>query len=152
MKKYINPISDIFVRYLLGSEENKKLLLDFINTILCDSGFEGAKDITLLNPFNIVSIANSKESILDVKAVDSHNRIFNVEIQVLNDSRYANRTLYYWAKLYSDQLEEGEKYKNLDPVICINLLNFTIFPDLQRPHSCFLPIEKDSLDVILSSE
>ena len=30
----LNPMADVFVRYLLGSEENKDILIDFINAVL----------------------------------------------------------------------------------------------------------------------
>ncbi len=53
MRRIVNPTSDIFVRFLLGLEENKPILLDFVNTILLDSEFEPAVDLTILNPFNL---------------------------------------------------------------------------------------------------
>ena len=34
------------------------------------------------------------------------------------------RSLYYWSKLYSEQLNEGEDYSILKRTICINILNF----------------------------
>ncbi len=34
------------------------------------------------------------------------------------------RSLYYWSKLYSEQLNEGEDYSLLKRTICINILNF----------------------------
>ena len=34
------------------------------------------------------------------------------------------RSLYYWSKLYSEQLNEGEDYSVLKRTICINILNF----------------------------
>ena len=33
-------------------------------------------------------------------------------------------SLYYWSKLYSEQLNEGEDYSVLKRTICINILNF----------------------------
>ncbi|MBI9103676.1 MAG: Rpn family recombination-promoting nuclease/putative transposase [Spirochaetales bacterium] len=104
------------------------------------------------NHLNLVTIAGGKESILDVKARDSANRQFNVEIQVFNDSAFRNRTLYYWAKLYTEQLGEGEKYGDLNPVICINVLDYVQFKGLDRPHSCFLPLEMTQKDMILCGQ
>ena len=34
------------------------------------------------------------------------------------------RSLFYWSKLYSEQLNEGEDYSVLKRTICINILNF----------------------------
>ncbi len=97
MERIVNPTSDFFVRYLLGSEENKAILLDFINTILKDSGFNPAVKLKIMNPFNLKTFSESKESILDVKAEDENRRIFDVEIQVIGNSRYIKRSLYSWA-------------------------------------------------------
>lgn len=36
---YVKPTSDIFIKYLFGTEENKFLLLAFINAVLENSGF-----------------------------------------------------------------------------------------------------------------
>ncbi len=152
MLKYVNPVSDIFVRYLLGSEENTPVLKDFINTILEDSDTRLAEKITILTPFCLSDIAEGKESILDVKAVDSHNRTFNVEIQVFPDRDYEKRTLFYWSRLYSEQLGEGEDYGKLHPVICINLLNFIFFDQFVSAHSCFLPLEKNHTNIVLSDQ
>ncbi len=34
------------------------------------------------------------------------------------------RSLYYWSKLYEEQLNEGEDYSQLKRTVCINILNF----------------------------
>ncbi len=75
MERIVNPTSDFFVRYLLGSEENKDILLDFINTILNDSGFNPAVNLEIMNPFNLITFSDSKESILGVKAEEEKMKI-----------------------------------------------------------------------------
>ncbi|MBF0411958.1 MAG: PD-(D/E)XK nuclease family transposase [Desulfamplus sp.] len=42
---YIKPTSDIFIKYLLGTEEHKDLLLSFINAVMTDSGFPLVKSV-----------------------------------------------------------------------------------------------------------
>jgi hypothetical protein len=71
MNSFIAAYSDIFVKFLLGSEKNKKLLLSFINSVLTDSEFPNIIEIEIRNPFNLKSFTLDKESILDVKARDS---------------------------------------------------------------------------------
>lgn len=152
MERIVNPTSDFFIRYLLGSEEHKELLLDFINAILKDSGFNPALKISIMNPFNLRGFIDSKESILDVKAEDENKRIFDVEIQVIGNSKYVKRSLYYWAKNYHEQLKESEGYSELNPVICVNILDFILFKDLNKAHSCFLPTEKDETENVLTDD
>nr|HPO50617.1 PD-(D/E)XK nuclease family transposase [Spirochaetota bacterium] len=66
MNRYIDPTADIFIIYLLGSPENNLILLDFINSVLSDSGFERIVDVEVKNPFNIKTFSYDKMSILDV--------------------------------------------------------------------------------------
>lgn len=146
----LSPLADIFVRYLLGSEENKDLLIDFINAVLEQKGYGIVMEIELLTPFNLAALQNSKESILDVKAKDSEGRWVNVEVQIDDKGDHANRSLYYWAKSYSGQLKKGDIYKDLAPSICINLLDFNLFPELPGYHSCFQITEVDDPEYVLS--
>ncbi len=152
MERIVNPISDFFVRYLLGSEENKDILLDFINTILNDSGFNPAVKLEIMNPFNLKTFSESKESILDVKAEDENRRVFDIEIQVIGNSKYIKRSLYYWAKNYHGQLKQSDRYNELNPVICVNILDFILFKDLKKAHTCFLPTEISETDYVLTDD
>ncbi len=152
MRRIVNPTSDMFVRFLLGLEENKPILIDFINTILLDSEFEPVVDLTILNPFNLKEGLDDKESILDVKAMDKIGRVFDVEIQVIGNASFVKRSLYYWAKNYHGQLKESEHYTKLMPVVCINILDFVLFEDIKKAHSCFLAAEKDNPEYVLSED
>ena len=143
-------MADIFVRYLLGSEEHKDILIDFINAVFSQKGHDLVVEIKILNPFNLKNLRTGKESILDVKARDKSGRWINVEIQIDPDGSYANRSLYYWAKSYAGQLETGDAYAQLNPSICINLLNFELFPQLPGYHSCFHITELDAPEYVLS--
>ena len=74
----------------------------------------------------------------------------NIEIQIDNDGSYANRSLYYWAKNHAVQLGSGEGYGELSPAVCINLLDFEIFPQLPGYHSCFQVTEVEQPEYVLS--
>jgi len=81
----LNPLADIFVRYLLRSEDHKNILISFLNAVFSHKGHDLVVEIEILNPFNLKSLQETKESILDVKAKDSTGRWINIEIQVDND-------------------------------------------------------------------
>ncbi|MEL7597757.1 MAG: Rpn family recombination-promoting nuclease/putative transposase, partial [Clostridiaceae bacterium] len=76
----INPKIDLAFKKLFGSEENKDLLISFINSILIEE--EQIKDITIKNPYNVSNYINGKMSILDIKAVDEKGKWYDIEIQV----------------------------------------------------------------------
>ncbi|MBQ3421653.1 MAG: Rpn family recombination-promoting nuclease/putative transposase, partial [Romboutsia sp.] len=46
------------------------------------------------------------------------------EIQLKNEYNMIQRSLYYWSKLYEEQLEEGDRYDKLCRTVCINILDF----------------------------
>ncbi|MBN2440326.1 MAG: PD-(D/E)XK nuclease family transposase [Spirochaetales bacterium] len=150
MSYYLNPVRDIFIKYLFGREENSDLLISFINAVLEDTDFPLIKDVKLENPFNYRTFIMDKETILDVKATDEQGHHYNIEIQAGNLDDFTNRIIYYWAKQYSNQLEKGQDYTLLKPVICINLVDGMLFPKINKLHTCYLISEKDNPDAILS--
>jgi predicted transposase/invertase (TIGR01784 family) len=145
----INPLSDIFVRYLLGDERNKDLLISFINAVNQDSELPLIVEATITNPFNLKEFILDKQTILDVKARSESGQWYNIEVQVDGDEVYSVRSLYYWSQVYSSQLKQGQGYSELTPVICINLLNFTLFTENQ-PHSCFMLTEQKNRELVLT--
>ena len=72
------------------------------------------------------------------------------EVQTIGNEMYINRSLYYWAKNYSNQITKGGSYDTLKPVICINLLKFIIFKGIDKIHTCFMIYEKDYRDIPLT--
>ena len=147
---YINPLSDIVFKYLLGREETKDLLLSFINSVLEDSDLETMQSLEIRNPFNLKEFKTDKTSILDIKAIDNKGKIYNIEVQNIGDEVFVSRSLYYWAKLYAGQLEESEDYNKLQPVICINVLSFDLIEKPDLLHSCFMAFDKRDKDLLLS--
>lgn len=147
----IRAYSDIVVQYILGSPGNQDLLLDFLNSVQAYHGGPRLSDVTVLNPFNLRVALDSKLSILDIKAKGSDQRWYNVEVQARPEAWWPERSLYYWAKLYSEQLEDGNHYRRLTPAISISLINFELFPDLPEAVHCILLKHKDH-DTVLTDQ
>lgn len=116
----LNPKVDFAFKKLFGSEENKDILIAFINSVVD----EKIKDIELKNPYNISDYRKGKMTILDIKAVDDKGTWYDIEMQISQQNFFDKRALYYWAKLYSSQIETGEDYENLRKTISINILDF----------------------------
>ncbi|OPH54926.1 hypothetical protein BC351_29825 [Paenibacillus ferrarius] len=57
-------------------------------------------------------------------------------MQLFNKYDIEKRSLYLWSKLYEAQLSEGQKYKELNKCITINILNYSFLPDTPY-HSIF---------------
>ena len=53
VSKYINPMNDFFMRYLLGSKGSENNCRSFVNAVLQDIDFPAVSSLTILNPFNL---------------------------------------------------------------------------------------------------
>jgi len=138
----ITPRVDIAFKKIFGVEENKDLLMLLINAIVSEEDQVAA--ITLLNPYNPKNFRNDKLSILDIKAEGHDGKRFNIEIQISDEADYNKRALYYWAKLYTEQLKTAEDYARLTKAIGIHILNFTSIPESDKYHNVFHIVEKDN--------
>ena len=138
----ITPRVDIAFKKIFGVEENKDLLILLINSIV--SADDQVSEVILLNPYNPKSFKKDKLSVLDIKATGADGKRFNIEIQICDEADYNKRALYYWAKLYTEQLKESDDYGTLTKAIGIHILNFTSLPDSDKYHNVFHIVEKDN--------
>ena len=81
MKHRIDPKIDRVFKALLGSEENRNLLVHFINTILTSDLSAPITEAEILNPYNDKEFLDDKLSEVDVKAKDCEGRLYQIEIQ-----------------------------------------------------------------------
>ena len=123
----INPRVDFAFKIVFGSEENKDILLPFINAVLAPT--TQLTELELLNPYNNITHSTDKLSILDIKAKDKTGKLYHIEMQMNDRIAYDQRALYYWSKIYSQQLSSGQDYSNLRKTISINVLNFNHFDE-----------------------
>jgi predicted transposase/invertase (TIGR01784 family) len=150
MATRIPAISDIVFKYVFGAEESTEILKSFVNAVLKDSGFPEIETLSISNPFNIKTYIDDKPSIIDTRATDNKGDKYNVEVQVRTQADFQERSLYYWAKAYADQLTEGREFGFLNRVTSISLLNFRLFPDHIPFHSCFMLRENENTEYALS--
>lgn len=138
----ISPRVDIAFKKIFGVEENKDLLISLINAVVSEE--DQVTEVTLLNPYNPKNFGKDKLSILDIKAKGQDGKRFNIEIQISDEADYDKRALYYWAKLYTEQLKSAEDYSSLCKAIGIHILNFTSILSVDKYHNVFNIREKES--------
>ena len=132
----LNPRIDLAFKKIFGDEANKDLLISFINSIV--SKEDQVVDIQILNPYNSRNFAKDKISILDIKAKDLLGNYYDIEVQICDEGDYDKRSLYYWSKLYSDQLGQGDLYRKLQKAVAIHVLNFTSIPEAPNYFNRFI--------------
>ncbi|MCL1472813.1 Rpn family recombination-promoting nuclease/putative transposase [Argonema antarcticum] len=141
---FINPKTDFAFKKIFGSEQSKDILISFLNAILYD-GNPTIEDLEILNPYLAPKIRGIKDTYLDVKAKITGNKTVIIEMQVLNIEGFEKRILYNAAKAYSIQLDSGEDYTLLNPVIALTITDFEMFPNLDKVISRFVLKEQDYL-------
>jgi predicted transposase/invertase (TIGR01784 family) len=139
MKHRINPQIDCVFKAILGSESNKPLLISFLNSVIKPSSPIVLVDI--LNPYNEKEFIGDKLSIVDIKAQDDQKRLFHIEIQMAIFPHLPARMLYTWSDIYAAQLQDGEKYNDLHPVISIWLLVENLFTATAVAHHHFQMVD-----------
>ena len=144
------PGVDFVFKRIFGIEENKDILLDFLNAVFESANEPGVTDVEILNPFLDKAAVYDKQSILDIKARTESGTFINIEIQLWNQRDIEKRTLYYWSRVYGGQLIEGGQYRNLRRTVTINILGFN-YIDNDRYHNTF-HLREDSTGLILTND
>lgn len=122
MKHQIDPKIDCVFKALLGAEENRNLLIHFLNALLKAELPQPITQVEILNPYNAKEFVSDKLSIVDIKARDDKQQLYQIEIQLLNYPSLPARILYNWADIYTQQLQSGQDYGLLKPTYTIWLL------------------------------
>ncbi|OZI12564.1 hypothetical protein CEW92_05930 [Bacillaceae bacterium SAS-127] len=78
-----------------------------------------------------------KQSRLDILAITNDNESINIEIQFTNKYDMVKRSIYYWSGIYRTPMKKNMAYKQLQPVITINILNFELITQTDRFHTSY---------------
>jgi len=125
---FADPKTDFVFQRIFGSEEHKPALLGFLNDLLELDAAHRILSVTLLPPEQRPKVSELKHSIVDVKCVDARGTHYVVEMQVLNVEAFEKRVLYNVAKAYTNQLDTGQVYPELNDVIGISICDFELWP------------------------
>ena len=121
---FVDIKNDIAFRKIFGNENKKIILISFLNAVMKLKGKDAIEDVEILNPYQLPIIKNLKASIIDVKARDKKGKTYIIEMQVAEPDGLDKRLLYYASKEYSQQIESGDFYTKLKPVIFIGIFDF----------------------------
>jgi len=143
--RYISPKTDFAFKKIFGSPGSQNILRSFLNGVLYE-GQDSIASLEIVDPYSIPRVAGMKDSYLDVRARLSDGQTVLIEMQVLNIPGLEKRVLYNAAKEYSSQLERGQEYHMLNPVIALTLTDCIMFPELEgQVITRFALIEKTRL-------
>ena len=113
--------NDYAFKRVFGVEENKDVLQDLLECIL-DIPPKNIAGLELLDKEFHKDSINDKTGVLDVKLRLKNNTIIDIEIQNRWNSEFVQRTIFYWAKMYTENLKTSEVYTKLPKCITINIV------------------------------
>lgn len=149
MLRKINRLNDYFFKRLMGDDKRSDLTLRFLNLILNRTEKNAFKHVEFLNPEYNPLTKDGKLAILDIKASVDDKTFVNIELQVSRQNYMPKRSMFYIPRMFSEQMVKGQDYETLKPVIGINLLDFSLFDDIDTWHNV-AKFKLDNTDKILT--
>jgi predicted transposase/invertase (TIGR01784 family) len=140
--KFLDPTNDYAFKRIFGTEKNKDILVHFLNKIL--SIPDPIQSVSFLKTLQDPETMAKKQSIVDVLCQDEKGVQYIVEMQVARSEHFVKRAQFYAAKVYTNQLNKGDDYKNLKQVIFLAITDFVMFPDKPEFKSDHVILDRDS--------
>lgn len=94
-------------------QRNQKVLKGLLCALLHLNPSE-IHSIEILNPINQGNSIKNKTFYLDIKILMNNYAIINIELQVLNEHNWPERSLVYLCRLF-DNLHAGDDYTEISP-------------------------------------
>ncbi len=98
---------------------------------------EGIRETRILNPSLRKAHEDDKLGILDVRVLMDGGTEVDTEIQLSEMSAWADRSLFYLAKMFTEQLGKGGSYSSFRKCVGISILDFRLFKGRAGFYSCF---------------
>ena len=115
--------NDYLFRALL--QKNEKVLQGLICSLL-HMREEEIVSVTIRNPIDLGASIDDKTFILDILIELNNNSLIDLEMQVINEKNWTERSLSYLCRNF-DSLKKGVQYTVVQTVYQIGILNFTLF-------------------------
>jgi predicted transposase/invertase (TIGR01784 family) len=126
--RLLDPKNDLTFKKIFG--EHPHLLKSFLNAVLPLPDDAPIESLDYLPSELIPQVPLFKNTIVDVRCVDTQGRQFIVEMQMLWTDSFKSRVLFNASTAYVRQLNRGEKYEGLKPVYALSLVNEIFEPTL----------------------
>ena len=131
----VNLLLDLIFKFYFS--EDKKVLLSLLKTFL-----PIPEDTQMVDVLNVDSsiyppAEDRKQIVLDLRIRLNSGENINVEIQSISREGFLPRVLFYWAKLYTGDLERGQEYKELCPAYSLIFTDFDVVRPAKGPVTSF---------------
>ena len=121
-KELLKPKNDVVFQSLFN-QKNEKITKAFIEDLLEEKIekiiINDTKELYREKP-------EDKLGILDLEAEINEEKKIDVEIQLIEKESFAERLLYYYSKLYGNEIKRGKAYDSYKKVVIIAILDFDL--------------------------
>ena len=133
----MKPKIDFAFKEIMMDEQAR---IGFLSAIL-KLNPEDIQDTKILNTNLCKLHEDEKLGILDVRILMNNNTEIDIEIQLAAMNIWADRALFYLAKMYTEQISAGEDYTLFKKCVSISILDFKLFEQEPEFYSCFHILE-----------
>ncbi len=84
--------------------------------------------VTLRNPIELGKAIDAKDFVLDLAVLVNNSLFLNLEMQMYYDQFWTDRSLSYACRSF-DNLNKGEEYDTVLPVVQVGFLSYDLFPE-----------------------
>ena len=128
-ERYVNLLTDFGFKRVFGSEPNKQLLINFLNTLL--PAHHQIKELSYKSTENLGSTQIDRKAIFDIYCQSEDGDRFIVELQKAKQNFFKDRSVFYASFPIQEQALKGEWNFQLAPVYSIGILDF-VFDEHQN--------------------
>ena len=116
----IKPTDDFIFKRLFGVEENKDILIAFLNALFDEYDcFQRIIDLEYKNNEITKKNDDNRSCRLDVRAKINDDTYVDIEVQTEDTGNLINRSVFYNSMMMVDSVDEGNKMDNVPKVISI---------------------------------
>jgi len=126
---FVSTKIDYAFKKIFGSEENKEILISFLNAIIYD-GEKTIESVTIINPFTpdrVISLKDLQDTCLDIKAVLFDGSLVFIEMEIAGMTKFSKAVMYNLVKGYNNQLKIKDDFLLLHPTIVVTIMDFIFF-------------------------
>ena len=124
-EKYISLLTDFGFKRIFGTEPNKELLINFLNSLF--DGEQVVKDVHYRNSEHVGDTYSDRKAIFDVYCENERGEKFIVEMQNAFQQFFKDRSLFYSTFPIREQAPAGSDWNfRLSHVYVVALLNFNM--------------------------
>lgn len=131
---------DYAFKNVFGKYGNEDILKRFLSVILK----ENITKVVIQNGELEKETKDEKLGRLDIRVEINNKYLADVEMQVENKHNISERTMYYLSKLYSGQINQGEKYEEMKKTIVIAILDFSYYNRAEYHSIAHMKFEKNN--------